>query len=84
MDEMARFVEVALVAMVLVPKKLVEVALVRMELVEARFVDVALVVVPFNTVSASMVEDAWTMMPRVVVGRSAPEMIDQSLNESVR
>ena len=45
----------------------------------ARFVDVAFVVVPKFTVKRSMVLDAFTMIPVVVVGVSAPDTTFQSL-----
>ena len=45
-----------------------------------RLVEVAFVVVPLLTVKRSIDEEALTMMPRVVVGRSAPLVTFQSLN----
>ena len=82
--ERARFVVVALVVLLLVAKKIDEVAFVVLRLVVKKFVDVAFVVVPKFTVSRSMVEEAFAMIPSVDVGVSAPEMMFQSRKEVLR
>jgi hypothetical protein len=68
MPESARFVVVAFVVTLFVAKKLVE---------------VALVVVPLITERFAMVEDAAMLIPRDVVGVSAPDTTDQSLNDAL-
>ena len=63
-----------------VMEKLVEVPAVLMKFVANKFVEVAFVVVPLFTVKRSIVDEALTMMPMVVVGVSAPLVTFQSLN----
>ena len=70
--------EVAFVVLRLVAKRLDEVELVALLFVVNRLVEVAFVVVPLFTVSRSIVEEALTMIPTVVVGVSAPETTFQS------
>ncbi len=67
-----------------VAKKLVEVPLVLMRFVAKRLVEVAFVVVPLCTVKRSMVEDALMAIPIVVVGVSAPPMMFQLVKDAVR
>ena len=65
--------------------RLVVVALVLIRLVVNKFVEVALVVVAFVIVTPWNVEEApFTMRPRVVVGRSAPETMLQSRKDEER
>ena len=78
--ERARLVVVALVATLLVAKKVDDVAFVVLRFVAKKLVEVALVVVPKFTVKRSMVDEALMLIPSVVVGVSAPEMMFQSLN----
>ena len=80
----AKLVVVALVLVKLVAKKVVEVPAVLLKFVVKRLVEVALVVVPKFTVKRSIVEEALMLIPSVVVGESAPEVIDQSLNDEER
>ena len=70
--------EVAFVVLRLVAKRLDEVELVALLFVVNRLVEVALVVVPKFVVSRSIVLEAETMIPTVVVGASAVPPVTNS------